>query len=252
MKHYMVAASALLLGTSALAVAAGADKTDKPMVAPVAAAAIAKPIVDEPAKPELTAGREGPDAASPCSTRPATRRSVDESDGKLDRRGRDRLGDKVDKSDAAGMGGPIEQADAGAIADLTPRPATQNYPPCEPGPGDDNCIQLYEPGVRAQLASWNRPTGGLADGTATSAMGGAVRAGRRGQGRNRFGRRPATTRRQRAGRRDRRCRARRPTTTCRASAARSRPSPAIRPARPGPGDDRCIQLYERGVTGAGN
>ena len=24
------------------------------------------------------------------------------------------------------------------------------------------------------------------------------------------------------------------------------------PCSPGPGDDRCIQLYERGVTGAGN
>jgi hypothetical protein len=24
------------------------------------------------------------------------------------------------------------------------------------------------------------------------------------------------------------------------------------PCRPGPGDDRCIQLYERGVAGAGN
>lgn len=25
-----------------------------------------------------------------------------------------------------------------------------------------------------------------------------------------------------------------------------------RPCRPGPGDDRCIQLYEAGITGAGN
>ena len=32
-------------------------------------------------------------------------------------------------------------------AELTPRPATMNYPPCDPGPGDDRCIQLYEPGV---------------------------------------------------------------------------------------------------------
>ena len=47
-------------------------------------------------------------------------------------------------------------------ADLAPRPAASNYPPCGPGPGDDNCIQLYEPGVRTALASWNQPTGGLA------------------------------------------------------------------------------------------
>ena len=31
-----------------------------------------------------------------------------------------------------GMGGPIAETD---------------YPPCAPGPGDDRCIQLYEPGV---------------------------------------------------------------------------------------------------------
>ena len=26
---------------------------------------------------------------------------------------------------------------------------TEDYPPCDPGPGDDNCIQLYERGVDA-------------------------------------------------------------------------------------------------------
>jgi hypothetical protein len=56
-----------------------------------------------------------------------------------------------------GVGGPYE-----AVADATPRPAAQNYPACRPGPGDDRCIQLYEPGVRAELASWNQPTGGFA------------------------------------------------------------------------------------------
>lgn len=60
-----------------------------------------------------------------------------------------------------------------ATLDLATRPATQDYPPCNPGPGDDNCIQLYEPGVRTALAGWNRPTGGLMDGQAAeTAMGG--------------------------------------------------------------------------------
>ncbi len=36
------------------------------------------------------------------------------------------------KSEYQGMGGPIAETD---------------YPPCAPGPGDDRCIQLYEPGV---------------------------------------------------------------------------------------------------------
>lgn len=60
-----------------------------------------------------------------------------------------------------------------ASADLATRPASQNYPACEPGPGDDSCIQLYEPGVRTALAGWSAPTGGLSDGNAV-AMGGPL------------------------------------------------------------------------------
>ena len=56
-----------------------------------------------------------------------------------------------------GVGGPYE-----AVAEATPRAAAQNYPACRPGPGDDRCIQLYEPGVRAELATWNQPSGGFA------------------------------------------------------------------------------------------
>jgi hypothetical protein len=60
-----------------------------------------------------------------------------------------------------------------APAELTPRPAAQNYPACRPGPGDDNCIQLYEPGVEERLAAWQQPTGGFAGGSdARVAMGG--------------------------------------------------------------------------------
>lgn len=76
-----------------------------------------------------------------------------------------------DETQATGVGGPIETADAGTL-DLAPQPAATNYPPCSPGPGDDRCIQLYEPGVRDQLASWNRPTGGLLDDRNATAMGG--------------------------------------------------------------------------------
>lgn len=60
-----------------------------------------------------------------------------------------------------------------AAADLSPRPAAGNYPACRPGPGDDHCIQLYEPGVRARLASWSQPTGGFAGSSDSQvAMGG--------------------------------------------------------------------------------
>ena len=83
---------------------------------------------------------------------------------------------QADYRNFAGMGGPYEEVYGSGTVSLTPRPATENYPPCDPGPGDDNCIQLYEPGVRDQLASWNRATGGLADGSATTAMGGPYEA----------------------------------------------------------------------------
>ena len=254
MKHYMVAASALLLGTSALAVAAGADNTDKPMATPVAANAVAKPIetalaLGEKAQMQLVMLDKSDDKTL-----------LDESAGKIETASVDGIDtapidkvetasiDEFDKS-ATGMGGPIEEADAGPIADLTPRPATQNYPACDPGPGDDHCIQLYEPGVRAQLAGWNRPTGGLADGQATTAMGGPYE--------------PVDETMVETASAD----AVAPTTA--AVGETGEPELAAHsdmqgvggpveaqsgypPCSPGPGDDRCIQLYEPGVTGAGN
>ncbi|HEY0012364.1 MAG TPA: hypothetical protein VGB79_05870 [Allosphingosinicella sp.] len=45
----------------------------------------------------------------------------------------------ADGSANVGQGGPLE-----------PR----GYPACRPGRGDDNCIQLYERGVSADLAAW--------------------------------------------------------------------------------------------------
>ena len=42
----------------------------------------------------------------------------------------------------AGVGGPYE-----SVQPIASRPATKDYPPCRPGPGDDSCIQLYERGV---------------------------------------------------------------------------------------------------------
>src|SRR5690606_17052095 len=72
-----------------------------------------------------------------------------------------------------GEAAPMEEAPVETAAlDLTPRPATQNYPACEPGPGDDSCIQLYERGVEVALASWTGETGGFADESTALAMGG--------------------------------------------------------------------------------
>ena len=44
---------------------------------------------------------------------------------------------------------PMAYSDPVAEAPIT-------YRPCRPGPGDDHCIQLYEPGVRAAYARWLR------------------------------------------------------------------------------------------------
>ena len=64
--------------------------------------------------------------------------------------------------DGLAKSGPSE-----AVMTPTSTPAAAAYPPCRRGAGDDHCIQLYEPGVRAQLAGWNRSASG-----SDSAMGG--------------------------------------------------------------------------------
>jgi len=166
-----------------------------------------------------------------------------------------------------------EASSASWIADYqdavvtTPQPAAGNYPPCSPGPGDDHCIQLYERGVRAQLARWDRPTGTLAENSATTAAGGpyepvdttlasamggpATYTGMGGpeepldaslamSGDGAVDAALGETAADEGG----------------AAAYTGMGGPleevsttAYPPCRPGPGDDRCIQLYERGVTG---
>jgi hypothetical protein len=68
----------------------------------------------------------------------------------------------VKPDDGLAKSGPSE-----AVMQPISTPAAAAYPACRPGAGDDHCIQLYEPGVRAQLAGWNRSAGG-----SDSAMGG--------------------------------------------------------------------------------
>ncbi|MDQ4087235.1 MAG: hypothetical protein M3177_04365 [Pseudomonadota bacterium] len=185
----------------------------------------------------------------------------------------------VDKPQAGhiGMGGPIE-AEAATSASFGPQPATQNYPPCEPGPGDDRCIQLYEEGVREQLASWNRPAGGLLDGQAT-AMGGpyepvegqslktasttetvsskpiksATNLAMSNEGASQVSKPVAS---------DTGITGTESSTTATDVGGHSEFSGVGGPveaqsgyppcSQPGPGEDRCIQLYEAGVSGSGN
>jgi hypothetical protein len=174
MKSFTLAAAALLFSTSALAFA--------PSTEPAAAPAVAKdPLVVSSTEtmataPFLrTASASTWDAAVAEAGNPDLDLAVDPD---------------AEQASLTDMGGPevpvdVEPADETlgadevapapettlAAADIAPRPAAQNYPACRPGPGDDSCIQLYEPGVQVALASWTQPTGGLADGTQT-AMGG--------------------------------------------------------------------------------
>ena len=152
-------------------------------------------------------------------------------------------------------------ADDQTLAETTPQPAAGNYPPCSPGPGDDHCIQLYERGVRAQLANWDRPTGTLAENSATdgvggpyepvdttlaSEMGGTTGAGMGGPEEPLLAMSGDGAVDTEVGE----------TAADEGAAATSYTGMGgpleevdYPPCRPGPGDDRCIQLYERGVTG---
>jgi len=61
-----------------------------------------------------------------------------------DIKSKEMVGGMTGASTDVGMGGPIE---------------AQGYPACRPGRGDDNCIQLYERGVRDELAAYKASDG---------------------------------------------------------------------------------------------
>jgi hypothetical protein len=183
MKSFALAAAALLFGTSAFAFA--------PSTEPAAAPAVAKdPIVVAPAETTAVADPFVWTSEAAPVVQPASAVSWEPADTKTGDPDLDLAVDPdAEAAHLTGMGGPEEPVDVApaseplaatdvapapetlAAADMTPRPAAQNYPACRPGPGDDRCIQLYEPGVRLALASWTQPTGGLAGAEAT-AMGG--------------------------------------------------------------------------------
>lgn len=209
MKIYLAGAAALLLGTTALAQtwdeksvdpAAGAwdlqpagvvmqkasgELNDmyaigaKGEIAPVGLGSGEKMAGDELAYAEPGAGYAEPTELAYADPADVYADPADQPVSTLD------PVDPMVTDDPAGTGAPVDTIDSTtalgetsvpvqtAALDLSPRPASQNYPACEPGPGDDSCIQLYEPGVEVALANWSGTTGGFAGdaGTAT-AMGG--------------------------------------------------------------------------------
>ena len=164
-------------------------------------------------------------------------------------------------------------ADDQLFVETTPQPAAGNYPPCSPGAGDDHCIQLYERGVRAGLAGWNKPTGTLAENSATTAVGGPYQPADTTLAAEMGGparpadvtaftgmggpEEPIDTRLAMSGdgsvdaalgetARDEGAAA---AYTGMGGPLEEVAETSYPPCRPGPGDDHCIQLYERGVTG---
>jgi hypothetical protein len=193
MKRYAIAVAALLLGTSALAWAPDGSKEGKPLAADTGQATMAgaqlkkadfdvihdAKMDEQPAYAEqaafgdvatpkrmLVSDESWQDETPPPDTSVPADASTPPAD---DSRWR------ADTTDTRAVTEPTPAtpvtdtamatdttATQVASADLTPRPAATNYPACHPGPGDDDCIQLYERGVRTALASWDRPTGGFA------------------------------------------------------------------------------------------
>lgn len=247
MKAYYVGAAALLLGTSALAGKMANDSYDPAFEAKPVAASWSQgfgPVIDKgmvPTGAPLNYTGKGMDDTWAAADPPA---QLDPVDPVLtgDPAGTGAPVDTLDATTAYGETTPMDQAPVQtATLDLTPRPATQNYPACEPGPGDDACIQLYEPGVQVALASWTGETGGFQDGDTRLAMGGPDEAEDYGHA--------APIQTAMTDTAD-------PAMPADTQTYEGMGGPIAEDGYPpcsgAASDDRCIQLYERGVTGEGN
>jgi hypothetical protein len=147
-----------------------------------------------------------------------------------------------------GMGGPLEEA--------------QGYPACNPGPGDDHCIQLYERGVHQSLAAWKGSDAGVAmggpfepvadgakDTPPASDDHAAMDHGTMPADATTAGKPEATA--EMAADAEAAAAAKPAATDTSVTPGVGGPVEArtdYPPCRPGRGDDNCIQLYERGVT----
>ncbi|MDB5667136.1 MAG: hypothetical protein JWL74_86 [Alphaproteobacteria bacterium] len=143
MKSIIFGATALLLGGSAMAVSA-------PTVATYGAGAYSWTTAPQLAQAAWTGAMTYDEAAAWTADKPATL-----SDARIAEKEAWLAANAVDTSanmamaaakplvTADGQGGPYEPV------------ASSAWPACDPGPGDDRCIQLYEPGVRGAFAQWS-------------------------------------------------------------------------------------------------
>ncbi len=155
MKRFLMTAAAMTLGTSALAWAPedakqamdkpAANWSDKRManVAVAGAVELANKAAWESvahlsdAHDKMFAAQMPDDgAAKPAESMTAAQTaSWEAKEAQI-------LADKREAAATVAMGGSTAYRGVGG-----PIEARTDYPPCRPGPGDDNCIQLYERGV---------------------------------------------------------------------------------------------------------
>lgn len=162
MKRIIIAAGTLFLGTSALAwapsTAPAAQGSNVPIAAPAPSAKapgvtlVAKsntlPKIDEASARFQTASLARSDKVVDAD--PDLDLAVNPEAGKADYAAAGTFAANerpaTDETLAAEMG--EASAPASAAHSGTGGPLEEvAYPPCRPGPGDDRCIQLYEPGV---------------------------------------------------------------------------------------------------------
>ena len=324
MKRFYVAASVLLLGTSALAYAGTAGKDSiEPVKAPTdgyvlqnwdkmtsatwdksMAVSKADLAATETSKTEFaTLDKDLEKLAAVETTDGKVLTASAETDAKVQTAWADTdtatkvETASVDKTET-GMGGPLEETTASAstvvqpgnaepeldargipvISDVAYVPAgfnatggavggpveagdEESYPACTAA-RTDNCIQLYERGVRASLASTDKSGSDVAttekvESDSTAGVGGPYE--------------PIEESHELAMNGDGSVDVSKGETSDAAIETASESDASVAdhsefqgvggpveaqsgypPCSPGPGDDRCIQLYERGVTGAGN
>ena len=172
MKTIILGAAGLLLSTTALAgVVTSKDMNDDAAAAPVAAkvseslgeSLIANAItIDWPTKASDDDKSSDPTKAIEASVNSKPETAVADTPSTTE------MSAAVDaKAEVyGGMGGPDEPV---ATAAAMPVRTETSWPACAPGPGDDNCIQLYEPGVAESYAAWQ---GANVPGAEQTAMGG--------------------------------------------------------------------------------
>jgi len=277
MKKYVVTAAALMLGTSALAWAPAEEAHLGAMqagswISEMSAGKTPQTFAAFDAKSAMKAQTAAYDSAPATMTDDSKKAFAGLDESLVETAAAEGFKDTADVAagkpavETASLDGKTETVAAGTETGMGGPIEAQGYPACNPGPGDDNCIQLYERGVTQALAGWKGSDSGIAmggpfepaaDGTkdtppasddhAAMGHGSAMPAGTA----DAAAAKPAATD-EMSGDAETAVAAKPAATETPATPGVGGPVEArtdYPPCRPGRGDDNCIQLYERGVSG---